>query len=659
VARIVFSITANAAAAVKAFNTTRSAIEQARQSLRGATIDAGKVALGMIGAQSATAALRSGMRALTSGVRAYLDQDDRAAAQARATAAAYDALRASIGEAILGGENATSVFGVLQGVADRLREAVQRNQETVQAFVREALARAVEAFARVIEIGGALVQTYTLVRGATLLLAGAIRGALIAAMAVGAEAMASLRDVGSSLVEGLADVLAGVAHLARQVGQRGLASQLERGAEGLRGFGAAGRETTERMRLFASEGMAAATQSIEEGRAAYAEAVDTMVARQGEIDRITGGIRDLAQGMREGTISARELREELARPRGRAGAVDTGAERLAEQLRAQAEQARRALLSVSARLAEDRQRLADEYGAGVVQSEADAQREIMAIAKRGTEGLTEEEVRRAHARLGILRSFLSSAADVETEAARRMAAGEAIRSGAEDLRRSLLGTQQRYQEDSLALAQAYGVARVGVEFDTAAAIRDLLAVDYASLTEQEQAQYAARLDALRSFEASRSTILEEEEARRLAVEAEAARRREDIQRRLQSATQRVLADSLRGGRRMLQSALQIIGDELLGEGVAAIFRGGIRNAALPGSGLPLIGAGIAAQAAARGLGARRSGVSAGSQAPASGADPRAGQQVTQNISLSAMMLDDAALQRLGTAMRESQQRGYA
>ena len=658
-ARIVLNISANADAARRAVTGFSAAVDAMRGRIRGLTLDAGKVALGMLGAQSATAALRTGMRQLSQSVRDYIATDERAGAQAAATSAAWRDMRAAIGEAIVGGDNATSVFGTLQGVADRLREAISRNQDTIQAFVREALARAVEAFARVVEVGGALIQTWTLVRGSAQLLAGAIRGALIAALAQGAQAIAALRDVGASLAEGLGRLVEGLGTLAAAVGQRGLATQLQRGAEGLRAYGAAQRDATEDMRQFARDGMLAAAQSIEEGRQAFASAADMMSERQAEIDRITGGMRELAAGIREGTVSARELRDELARPV-RAAVADTGLDRLADRLRSDAEAARRALLGVSERLAEDRARLAEEYGAGAVRTEADAQREIVRIAARGTEGLTEEEIRRAQARLNILRSFLASAADAEAEAAQLAMSGERIRGGAEELRRSLLSQQERYAEDSLALARAYGVARVGVEFDTGAAIRELLAVDYASLSAQEQEQYAARLESLRAFEASRSAILEEEEARRLAVEAAAARQREEIQRRLQSATQQTIMASLSGLRSGAAAAARIVGDELLARGIAAVFDGAIRNAAFPGSGVALVGAGIGAQIAARKLGARGGGgVSAGTQAPASGVPQRPQTQVNQTVSLSALVLDDAALQALGVAMRQVGARGYA
>ena len=280
-------------------------------------------------------------RAASAAVTAFAEQNAQAAARLEATQRAGNDVAAALGEVAIGGERGDRVFGALQAAADRLRESIGANADTLGELVDRGFAAALDVLPTVVRAFGVLANTVNVARGVfasadlavSLVASGFVQlGQILASAVVGAFA---------AVTEAAGVTLDALGRAAAAVGLDGLGGALQ-------GAGASTDALAESSRALSSRLGELALQTGQRGVDAArrsAEAIAQIGRDMLTVDEIAGNLATALEGLgdlyREGAISAREYAEAT-------GAVEASAKAAAAAIKAETE----ALAGAQAKAAE-------------------------------------------------------------------------------------------------------------------------------------------------------------------------------------------------------------------------------------------------------------------------------------------------------------------
>lgn len=195
-----------------------------------------KATLALVGLNAAEAAARTLFNAGRDAIAAYAATNDDAAQMTSLLSDASMDLKASFGEALLGGDNLEAVLGTVINAVSALTGYVDDNSESIQSAVRNGFASLLGILANVLEVGAVVINW------------GRALNLMWQTLEVTAQVLgASLVQLGIVMVQALLEpvqwVSAGyaafteqTARLARALGREGVAAALETANTALVGF---------------------------------------------------------------------------------------------------------------------------------------------------------------------------------------------------------------------------------------------------------------------------------------------------------------------------------------------------------------------------------------------------------------------------------------
>jgi hypothetical protein len=287
-ARIKFD--ADSSDAVRAMSRLERAADGTRASLSRIGDVAGGAALGVAGLGTVEEALTRVVDGLTESVLAYAAADADVGAQVAGTAEQFRGLQESIGEAIIGGDNANRIFGATQAIVADLSRIVAENETAIRSLTINAFAGFLDATVAGVRFVNGLVDVFALAKlGAKALSLGVVElgialgdGLLRTVEAVSRAIRDMTRDLSSALETAY--------QVAIGLGQRGLAGQLEGVISRLDSFGN-GADNFARSTAQMRAGLLETRDALREGF--QRDFDDTMAS----IDRRSQAVTDFAQSI--------------------------------------------------------------------------------------------------------------------------------------------------------------------------------------------------------------------------------------------------------------------------------------------------------------------------------------------------------------------------
>jgi hypothetical protein len=280
----------------------------ARTSLQAAGSTA-RMTAAVLGAESVVAGLRLAMNQVRTGITDYLATNAEAEERVGALGDRFGALRARIGEYILGGENAAVITGTLTGALDLMTGGAD-NAARGQHAVRTAIAAVVDAMGIALRVVSALRLAW---------------GGLQVAIAVAGRTFEAIQNVSLALgislldyvvrpialvVDGLRLVAVGAARLGEVVG--GPVERATAGlADGMTGLTDSIRDTRQQLHDLRASSLRGAASAFD----GLGTQIDGIVEATGDavlgLDNMAGGMARLADETRSGASALRSTRREI------------------------------------------------------------------------------------------------------------------------------------------------------------------------------------------------------------------------------------------------------------------------------------------------------------------------------------------------------------
>ena len=250
-----------------------------------------KATLALVGLNAAEAAARTLFNAGRDAIAAYAATNDDAAQMTSLLSDATERLRASFGEALLGGDNLEAVLGTVINAVSALTGHVDNNSEAMQHAARHGFADMLEALAAILEVGAVVINWGRALNmmWQTLEMTAQVLGASV--VQLGIVMLQALLEPVQWISDGLASLTEQTALLARALGAGGLADSLIAGAYSLGELG---------------DGVQDLQDGLWETHAAIRGGILVAIDEYGnEIDELTGAMYDTSAAASENAAAVR------------------------------------------------------------------------------------------------------------------------------------------------------------------------------------------------------------------------------------------------------------------------------------------------------------------------------------------------------------------
>jgi hypothetical protein len=288
----------------------QGSVDNLGASLSGSVRNATRFGLAVFGFGEAAESVRRVIDLSTRAVQQYGETNAEVAALIAGTSERFEELGAAIGRAIVGGDQANETFAALQGVAVALTNAVRDNEAAISDLARGAIAGVIDALSFAIRVG---VTFANALDGIKIAVVGAAVGISQFGLAIAdgvlgtvSAATTAIRD----LLQGLESIVETSARVARGLGQRGLANELEgvlsrinRFSDSTQGF----RADIEGMR----DSIDATSDALRDGLNRDIEDLTARVAQREQYTELARTLSNLADQYREGAITATAFRGQV------------------------------------------------------------------------------------------------------------------------------------------------------------------------------------------------------------------------------------------------------------------------------------------------------------------------------------------------------------
>ena len=249
-----------------------------------------EVAAGLATFEIAKKIAETAINGIKASMQAYLETNKEAKDQLGGLNVAFTDLKTSLGEAMLGGDNASKIFGTFERILDTVKKVVDENKERIQELIMKGFEKLIPIIAGSVRVFGVLMNTLLVFKGVLDTQIFQLKSVGNAFQWVGAKLVEYfIEPIKMALVE-LANFSKDLGIIASILGAEDLAGLFRQISTDIEGMGGS-------IQDFADNGADRAIQNQTEALQEYQQSMSNTANMMQEVDQISGEIADTISGL--------------------------------------------------------------------------------------------------------------------------------------------------------------------------------------------------------------------------------------------------------------------------------------------------------------------------------------------------------------------------